>query len=61
MRTLVRNADLLTLSMIPMLLTLVLLMGLIFGSAWIVGRFIGDAVRVEIRIVAQVLMFLLTS
>jgi CysZ protein len=60
MRTLVRNADLLTLSMIPMLLTLVLLMGLIFGSAWIVGRFIGDAVRVEIRIVAQVLMFLLT-
>lgn len=60
MRTLVRNPDLLTLSLIPMLLTLVMLMGLIFGAAWIVGMLIGAAVRVEIRLVAQVLMFLLT-
>ena len=60
MRTLVRNADLLSLSLIPMLLTLALLVGLIIGAAWTVGRLIGDAVRVEIRIVAQVLMFLLT-
>jgi CysZ protein len=60
MRTLVRNPDLLSLSLIPMLLTLVLLVGLIIGAAWTVGRLIGDAVRVEIRIVAQVLMFLLT-
>jgi CysZ protein len=59
-RTLVRNADLLSLSLIPMLLTLALLVGLIIGAAWTVGRLIGDAVRVEIRIVAQVLMFLLT-
>ena len=43
-----------------MLLTLALLMGLIFGAALTVGRLIGDAVRVELRIVAQVLMFLLT-
>jgi CysZ protein len=60
MRTLVRNADLLTLSMIPMLLTLVLLMALIIGSAWMVGRLIGDAARVEVRIAAEVLMVLLT-
>src|SRR5262249_23662648 len=60
MRTLVRNSDLLSLSLVPMLLTLALLMGLIFGAAWVVGWLIGDAVRVEIRIVAQVLMFLLT-
>ncbi|HEX5082192.1 MAG TPA: EI24 domain-containing protein [Blastocatellia bacterium] len=60
MRTLVRNPALLSLSMIPMLLTLVLLMGLIFGAALMVGWLIGDAVRVEIRIAAQVLMIALT-
>jgi CysZ protein len=46
--------------MIPMLLTLVLLMGLIFAAASLVGWLIGDAVRVEIRIAAQVLMVALT-
>jgi CysZ protein len=46
--------------MIPMLLTLVLLMGLIFGAALLVGRLIGDAVRMEIRIAAQALMVVLT-
>jgi CysZ protein len=60
MRTLVRNPDLLSLSLLPMLLTLALLMGLIFGAAWAVGWLIRDAVRVEIRIVAQVLILLLT-
>ncbi|MBO0860877.1 MAG: EI24 domain-containing protein [Chloracidobacterium sp.] len=60
MRTLVRNADLLTISMIPMLLTLVLFMTLIIGSAWMVWRLIGDAAGVEIRIAAEVLMVLLT-
>jgi CysZ protein len=60
MRALVRNPALLSLSMIPMLLTLVLLMGLIFGAALMVGWLIGDAVRVELRIAAQVLMFALT-
>jgi uncharacterized protein involved in cysteine biosynthesis len=60
MRTLVRNPELLRLSMIPMLLTLVLLMGLIVGAAWVVGHLIGDAVRVEVRILAQVLAFALT-
>src|SRR5215510_63371 len=60
MRTLVRNPDLLSLSLVPMLLTLAVLMGLIFGAAWAVGWLIRDAVRVEVRIVGQVLMFLLT-
>jgi CysZ protein len=60
MRTLVRNPDLLSLSLVPMLLTLALLMGLIFGAAWAVGWLIRDAVRVEMRIVAQVLILLLT-
>jgi CysZ protein len=60
MRTLVRNSSLLSLSLIPMLLTLALLMGLIFGTALTVGQLIGAAVRVEIRIVAQVLILLLT-
>jgi uncharacterized protein involved in cysteine biosynthesis len=60
MRTLVRNPALLSLSMIPMLLTLALLMGLIFGAALMVGRLIGDALRVELRIAAQILMFALT-
>jgi len=32
-RTLLRNSDLLSLSLVPMLLTLALLMGLIFGAA----------------------------
>jgi CysZ protein len=46
--------------MIPMLLTLALLMGLIFGAALMVGRLIGDALGVELRIAAQILMFALT-
>jgi CysZ protein len=59
MRTLVRNPALLSLSLIPMLLTLALLLGLAVAGAWIVGRFLGDALGAELRIVAQVLMFLL--
>jgi CysZ protein len=60
LRTLVRSPALLSLSMIPMLLTLALLMGLIIGAALMVGWLIGDAVRSEIRIAAQALMFALT-
>jgi CysZ protein len=59
MRTLVRNPDLLGLALIPMLLTLVLLMGLIFGAVWMLGHFISDSIRVEIRIVAQILVVVL--
>jgi hypothetical protein len=60
LRTLVRNPALLSLSMIPMLLTLALLMGLIIGAALMVGWLIGDAVRSELLIAAQALMFALT-
>ena len=60
LRTLVRSPALLSLSMIPMLLTLALLTGLMFGAALMVGWLIGDAVRAEIRMAAQVLMFALT-
>jgi len=58
-RTLVGNPVLLSLSLIPMLLTLALLLGLAVAGAWIVGRFLGDALVADLRIVAQVLMFLL--
>jgi CysZ protein len=59
MRTLIRNPALLSLSLIPMLLTLVLLLGLAVAGAWMVGRFLVDTLSVEWRIFAQVLMFLL--
>ncbi|MGH9754889.1 MAG: EI24 domain-containing protein [Blastocatellia bacterium] len=59
MRTLIRNPVLLSLSLIPTLLTLVLLLGLAIAGAWIVGRLLGDTLGVEMRIVARILMFLL--
>lgn len=59
MRTLIRNPVLLSLSLIPMLLTLALLLGLAIAGAWIVGRLLGDILSAEWRIAAQVLMFLL--
>jgi CysZ protein len=59
MRTLIRNPALLSLSLIPMLLTLVLLLGLAVAGAWVVGRLLGDTLSVEWRIFAQILMFLL--
>jgi CysZ protein len=60
LRTLVRNPALLSLSLIPMLLTLALLSGLMLGAALMVGWLIGDAIRQEFRIAAQVLMIALT-
>jgi CysZ protein len=59
MRTLARNPELLSLALIPMLLTLALLLGLTVAGAWVVGRLVGDAMGVEIRVAAQVLMVLL--
>jgi CysZ protein len=59
MRTLIRHPELLRLSLIPILLTLVLLLALAIAGAWMVGRFIGDTLSVEWRLVAQVLMFLI--
>ncbi|HKE02424.1 MAG TPA: EI24 domain-containing protein [Blastocatellia bacterium] len=60
MRTLIRNSELLSLSLIPMLLTLVLILGLAAGGAFLVGRFFRDTPDIELRIIAQVLMILLT-
>jgi CysZ protein len=59
MRTLIRNSDLLSLSLIPTLLTLALLLGLSVAGAWVVGRLLSDSLGVELRIAAQILMFLL--
>ncbi len=59
MRTLVRNSNLITLSLIPMLLTLVLILGLASGSALLVRWAFPDTFGEGMRVVAQVLMFLL--
>jgi len=59
MRTLIRNPDLLGLSLIPILLTLVLLLGLAVAGAWIAGRIVADNLGAGLRIYAQVLMFAL--
>jgi CysZ protein len=59
LRTLIRNSDLIRLSLVPMLLTLVLILALAFGSATVVGWLFPDTLGTELRIVAQILMFLL--
>jgi len=59
MRTLIRNPDLLGISLIPILLTLVLLLSLATGSAWIVGWLFGPSLGVGLRLVAQILIFML--
>jgi len=59
MRTLIRHQDLLSLSLAPILLTLVLLLGVVIGGAWIVGQFVADRLGDEFRMFAQVLMFML--
>jgi CysZ protein len=59
MRTLIRNPVLISLSLVPMLLTLALLLGLAVAGAWMVGRFLVDILSVEWRIAAQILMFML--
>ncbi|HKQ80541.1 MAG TPA: EI24 domain-containing protein [Blastocatellia bacterium] len=59
MRTLIRHSELLSLSLVPMLLTLVLLLGLAAAGAWAVGWYFGDFLGAGLRIVAQILAFLL--
>jgi len=59
MRTLIRNSDLLSLSLAPILLTLVLLLALAIGGAWIVGWLVADRLGAELRIFTQALMFAL--
>lgn len=58
-RTLIRHPDLLALSMIPILLTLVLLVALALAGAWIVGRIFADLIGSDLRLFAQTLTFVL--
>ena len=59
LRTLMRNSDLLGLSLVPMLLTLALILGLAAGSAQLVGWLFRDSLSPELQLVAKALMFLL--
>ncbi|MGH9849689.1 MAG: EI24 domain-containing protein, partial [Blastocatellia bacterium] len=59
LRMLFRHPALLGLSLIPILLTLVLLLGLSFGVAWLVGQMISDALGYDLRVFAQALIFAL--
>jgi CysZ protein len=55
----VRHPALLGLSLIPILLTVVLLFSLAFGVAWLVGGMIADALGDNLRILAQAIIFVL--
>jgi len=59
LRMLFRHPALLGLSLIPILLTLVLLLGLAFGVAWLVGQMVSDALGEGLRVFAQALIFTL--
>ncbi len=60
LRTLIRNPDLFTLSLVPILLTLVLLFAAIVAAAWMVGWLIRDAVGAELRIFVQILVIIIS-
>jgi CysZ protein len=59
LRMLFRHPALLGLSLIPILLTVVLLLGLAFGIAWLVGGMIADALGGDLRVFARALIFAL--
>lgn len=59
LRMLFRHRALFGLSLIPILLTVVLLFSLAAGSAWLIGRMIADALGDDLRIFAQALIFVL--
>lgn len=54
-----RHPALLGLSLIPILLTLVLLAALIMGGAWLVGDLLADALGAQWRIFAQAVLVVL--
>jgi hypothetical protein len=58
-RALVRHPDLLGLSLVPILLTVVLLVALAVAGAWIAGRLLVNVVGADLRVFAQALVFLL--
>jgi CysZ protein len=57
-RALIRNPDLLGLSLVPILLTVVLLVALAVAGAWIAGRLLADLIGVDLRMFAQALIFI---
>lgn len=57
---LVRKPALLGLSLVPILVTLLLLVGFAVGAAWLVGGLIEDWLDAELRAAAQGLVFVLT-
>jgi CysZ protein len=59
LRMLLRHPALLGLSLIPIFLTVVLLLGLAFGVAWLVGQMVSDALGGNLRVFAQALIFVL--
>ncbi len=54
---LLRHPALLGLSLIPILLTVVLLLSLAFGVVWLVGQMVSDALGENLRVFAQTLIF----
>lgn len=59
LRMLVRNPALLALSLIPIALTVVLLLGLALGCAWLIGQLFTGLLGDQMRFGAQFLVFLL--
>lgn len=58
-RELTRQPALLGLSLIPILLTFVLLLGLALGGAWIAGRIVADVFGHDLRLFVEALTFAL--
>lgn len=58
LRMLGRHPALLALSLIPIALTVVLLLSLALGCAWLMGQLFSDLIGSEVRLLAQVIIFL---
>lgn len=56
---LVRHPALFGLSLIPILLTIILLFSMAAGAAWLVGSMVADALGDDLRLLAQALTFVL--
>jgi CysZ protein len=59
LRMLIRHPALLGLSLIPILLTVVLLFSLAAGSVWLIGRMLPGAIDGDLRLFARTLIFVL--
>jgi CysZ protein len=59
LRMLIRHPALLALSLIPIALTVVLLLSLAFGCAWLIGQLLAELFGNELKLLAQIMTFLL--